>query len=96
MVQKQERLDGLKTAQKLKAGIKAHQEKLAKLVSEDARKKASQRRKAETRVKIIVGSVVLATPVGEREALLAMLLPRMTGRDQATVNEYLAGEQPTD
>ena len=57
---------------------------------------STRQRKRETRAKIILGAVVLSTAEGEREALLAMLLPRIMERDRQFINEYLAGDPPAE
>ena len=49
-----------------------------------------KKRKAVTRAKIIVGGTVVAMPAGERDALLAMILSRMTEKDRCFVNGQLA------
>ena len=49
----------------------------------------TKKRKAITRAKIMVGGVVVSMPLDEREALLSMILGRMTERDRQFVHQCL-------
>ncbi len=59
-------------------------------------KASTRQRKQDTRVKIILGAVVLSMQAGEREAILSMLLPHTTERDRSFISEHLADDQAGD
>ncbi len=74
---------------------KLHQQKklLIETLKQAEAKASIRQRKAETRVKIILGGALLSLPDGERDALLSMLLPHTTERDHRFVSDHLAGKQ---
>ena len=69
---------------------------LIETIKQAEAKASTVQRKREARAKIIVGGALLSLAESEREALLSILLPRMTERDRIFVGEFLAGDQSPD
>lgn len=77
------------------AKLREKQQQLTAALREAEAVASTRRRKQDTRAKIILGAVVLSMPEDEREAILAMLLPRAVERDRQFVSEHLAGGRST-
>ena len=74
------------------AKLREKQQQITAALREAEATASTRQRKQNTRAKIILGAVVLSMPEGEREAILAMLLPRAMDRDRQFVSEHLTGE----
>ncbi len=75
------------------AKLREKQQQLTAALREAEAVASTRRRKQDTRAKIILGAVVLSMPEDEREAILAMLLPRAVERDRQFVSEHLMGRR---
>ena len=59
-------------------------------------KAAIRQHKQAARAKIILGAAMLSLPAGEREALLPMVLDRLSERDRRFLADHLAKDQPAE
>lgn len=76
--------------------LREDKRQIVERLRQEEAKASTRQRKRDTRAKIILGAVVLAMDKDEREAILSMLLPRVSERDRQFVGEHLAGEQAND
>lgn len=77
-------------ADKRLAGLYFRQEQLLAQIRDRETVVAKEERRRDTKTKILLGHAVLELPVGEREALLGILLPRLDERDRRFVTGRLA------
>ncbi len=75
---------GLPNDKKL-AALRARKEQLLAQLRQREAQVTTAERKRDARAKIIIGAAMMATPAGEREALLGMVLPRLAERERGFV-----------
>ena len=73
--------------------LRRQQQQISEALKVAEAKASTRARKRETRVKIILGAVILTIPKSERKVLLSRILQQMVERDRQFVSEYLAGDQ---